>query len=196
LECFERERRLEDLRGEAQVRLAVEASQVFALAVEASEVFASPASPCFCSCCPLLNLAFRCVCVCLCVCARACVAWSVRVCGVSMLMHMSEESVWMHISGLDRASRQAGRCRTGAACTGAACTGAACTGAACFGACQAGTRVSTRCSSMAWARGSIKSVCTLRPSDISRHRRRAGVSMGSIGAWQDGCWAGGGATGM
>jgi hypothetical protein len=136
------------------------------------------------------------VCVCLCVCARACVAWSVRVCGVSMLMHMSEESVWMHISGLDRASRQAGRCRTGAACTGAACTGAACTGAACFGACQAGTRVSTRCSSMAWARGSIKSVCTLRPSDISRHRRRAGVSMGSIGAWQDGCWAGGGATGM
>jgi hypothetical protein len=70
LECFERERRLEDLRGEAQVRLAVEASQVFALAVEASEVFASPASPCFCSCCPLLNLAFRCVCVFVCVCAR------------------------------------------------------------------------------------------------------------------------------
>jgi hypothetical protein len=69
LECFQRESRLEDLREEAQVGLGV----------EPSEVIASPASPSFCSCCPLLNLAFRCVCVC--VCARTCVAWSVRVCG-------------------------------------------------------------------------------------------------------------------
>ena len=54
LECFQRESRLEDLREEAQV----------ALGFEPAEVFASPASPSFCSCCPFLNLAVRCVCVC------------------------------------------------------------------------------------------------------------------------------------